>query len=163
MLLHRGATTALVNAPVETLAFRSCVEEPAFANGDHVPAVTACIWRETADTRWSHGTIDFPAGYDDPDGANRLFHLLVDSSPEAYQRFAEDYYEVPVNLAAVRHVYALRPLTPALVSSLNAATTLSDVAEEIVGLDYPGPENAEYTGGDRAVGVSRRCHRPLGS
>src|SRR5690348_18350190 len=30
------------------------------------------------------------------DGANRLFQLLVDGSPEAYRRFAEDYYEVPV-------------------------------------------------------------------
>lgn len=118
-------------------AFRSCVEEPAFTDEDHVPVVTACVWRETADSRWSHGTIDFPAGYDDPDGANRLFHLLADPSPEAYQRFAEDYYEVPVNLEAVRHVYALRPLTPALVSSLNAATSLADVAEEIGEIGYP--------------------------
>ncbi|MFC8073917.1 hypothetical protein ACFUN8_00085 [Streptomyces sp. NPDC057307] len=118
--------------------FRSCVEEPAFSNGDHVPAVTACIWRETADTRWRHGTIDFPAGYDDPDGANRLFHLLTDPSPKAYQRFAEDYYEVPVNHAAVRRVYALRPLSPALVSGLNEATSLSAVAEEIRGIGYSG-------------------------
>ncbi|MFI6694575.1 hypothetical protein ACIBLA_22995 [Streptomyces sp. NPDC050433] len=119
-------------------AFLSCVEEPAFTDEDHMPVVTACIWRETADTRWRHGTIDFPAGYDDPDGANRLFHLLADPSPEAYQRFAEDYYEVPLNLAAVRHVYALRPLTPALVSGLNEATSLSDVAEEIGEIGYPG-------------------------
>ncbi|WP_329034455.1 hypothetical protein OIE71_18260 [Streptomyces sp. NBC_01725] len=119
------------------LAFRSCVEEPAFTDEDHVPAVTACIWREAVETRWSHGTIDFPAGHDDPDGSNRLFHLLADPSPEAYKRFAEDYYEVPVNLAAVRHVYALRPLTPALVSGLNAATSLSDVAEEIGEIGYP--------------------------
>lgn len=123
-------------------AFRTCVEEPAFTDEDHTPVVSACIWRETPDTRWSHGTIDFPAGHDDPDGANRLFHLLVDPSPEAYQRFAEDYYEVPVNLEAVHHVYALRPPTPALVSSLNAATSLSDVAEEIGRIGYPGlPRN----------------------
>ncbi|MEU0283094.1 hypothetical protein [Streptomyces sp. NPDC006195] len=117
--------------------FRSCVEEPAFTDEDHVPVVTACVWRETAETRWSHGTIDFPAGHDDPDGADRLFRLLMDPSPEEYQRFAEDYYEVPVNLAAVRHVYALRPLTSALVSSLNTATSLSDVAEEIEEIGYP--------------------------
>nr|WP_308404939.1 hypothetical protein [Streptomyces sp. 35G-GA-8] len=118
-------------------AFRSCVEAPVFTDEDHVPVVTACMWRETAETRWSHGTIDFPAGHDDADGADRLFRLLVDPSPEEYQRFAEDYYEVPVNLTAVRHVYALRPLTPALVSSLNEATSLSDVAEEIGEIGYP--------------------------
>ncbi|MET4921007.1 hypothetical protein P3L51_01265 [Streptomyces sp. PSRA5] len=119
-------------------AFRTCVEEPAFTDEDDTPVVTACLWRETADTRWSHGTIDFPAGHDDPDGANRLFHLLADPSPEAYQRFAEDYYEVPVNLEAVRHIYALRPLTPALVSDLNAATSLPDLAGEIRGIGHPG-------------------------
>ncbi|MFD9868646.1 hypothetical protein ACFXI8_02675 [Streptomyces niveus] len=118
-------------------AFLSCAEEPAFSDEDHVPAVTACIWRETVETRWSHGTIDFPVGHDDPDGSNRLFNLLADPSPEAYKRFAQDYYEVAVNLAAVRHVYALRPLTPALVSGLNAATSLSDMAEEIRGIGYP--------------------------
>lgn len=118
-------------------AVRSCVAEPAFTDEDHVPAVTAGTWRETVETRWSHGTIDFPADHDDPDGANRLFHLLADPSPEAYQRFAADYYGIPMDLAAVRHVYALRPLPPALVAGLNPAASLSDVAEEIGEIGYP--------------------------
>lgn len=119
--------------------FRPWVKEPAFTDEGNVPVVTACMWREAADSRWRHGTIDFPAGRDDPDGAERLFELLVDRSPEAYQRFAEDYYEVPVDLEAVRHVYALRPLTPDIVSSLNAETDLSDVAGDISEIGYPGP------------------------
>lgn len=77
------------------LVFRPWVEEPAFTDEDRVPLVTACIWREASDTRWRHGTIDFPTGHDDPDGANRLFRLLVDGSPEAYRRFAEDHYGFP--------------------------------------------------------------------
>ncbi|MFF1416116.1 hypothetical protein [Streptomyces sp. NPDC058280] len=119
--------------------FRPWVEEPAFTDEGNVPAVTACLWREVADSQWRRGTIDFPEGRDDPDGAEGLFHLLVDRSPEAYQRFAEDYYEVLVNLEAVRHVYAWRPLTPEIVSSLNAETDLSDVAEEIDAIGYPRP------------------------
>ncbi|QXE35597.1 hypothetical protein KQY30_16360 [Streptomyces sp. GMY02] len=117
--------------------FRPWVEEPAFTDEGNVPVVTACLWREVADSQWRHGTIDFPAGHDDPDGAERLFHLLADRSPEAYQRFAEDYYEVPVDPEAVRHVYALRPLTPETVSSLNAETDLSDLDEEIREIGYP--------------------------
>lgn len=117
--------------------FRPYVEEPAFTDEDDVPVVTACLWREATDDRWRHGQIDFPAGRPDPDGAEGLFELLVDRSPEAFQRFAEDYYEVPVDLEAVRHVYALKPLDQALVSSLNAEVTLADLAEDIAEIGYP--------------------------
>lgn len=34
-----------------------------------------------------------------------------------YQRFAEPYCEVAVDIEAVCHVYALRPLTQSIVSS----------------------------------------------
>ncbi|WP_329384360.1 hypothetical protein [Streptomyces sp. NBC_01716] len=118
-------------------AFRSWVEEPAFSDEDNVPVATACIWREAADDRWRHGTIDFPLGREDPDGADSLFRLLVERSPEAYRRFAEDYYEVPVDLEAVRHVYASRPVTPALVSSLNAEADFAAVADEIGRIGHP--------------------------
>ncbi|MFC8717840.1 hypothetical protein [Kitasatospora sp. NPDC057198] len=120
-------------------AFRPFVAEPAFTDEDDVPVVTACLWREAADDRWRHGVIDFPAGWSDPDGAAGLFELLVDRSPEAFQRFAEDYYEVSVDLEAVRDVYALRPLSHELVSSLNPAVTLVDLAEDIAEIGYPQP------------------------
>jgi hypothetical protein len=80
---------------------------------------------------WRHGTIDFPEGHADPDGSTALFGLLVDRTPEAYRRFAEDYYEVPVDLEAVRHVYNLRPLTKEVVGSLNPEITIADLAKDI--------------------------------
>ncbi|MFD7783734.1 hypothetical protein ACFV4Q_11655 [Streptomyces nojiriensis] len=120
-------------------AFRPFVEEPAFTDEDGVPVVTACLWRGAADDRWHHGAIDFPVGRTDPDGTTALFTLLVDPSPEAFQRFAEDYYEVTVDLAAVSDVYALRPLDQELVSSLNAEVTLADLAQDISGIGYPQP------------------------
>ncbi|MFI6846326.1 hypothetical protein OG535_01575 [Kitasatospora sp. NBC_00085] len=120
--------------------FGPFVEEPAFTDEDDVPAVTACLWRGATDDRWQHGVIDFPAGHPDPDGATALFELLVDRSPEAFQRWAEDYYEVPVDLGAVRDVYALRTLNEKLVSSLNSEVTLADLAEDIAEIGYPRPD-----------------------
>ncbi len=117
--------------------FKPFVDEPAFSDEDDVPVVTACLWREATDDRWRHGVIDFPTGSSDPDGATGLFELLVDRSPEAFRCFAEDYYEVPVDLQAVRDVYALRPLSQKLVSSLNAEVTLADLAEDITEIGYP--------------------------
>ncbi|MER8185243.1 hypothetical protein [Kitasatospora sp. NPDC094015] len=117
--------------------FGRSVADPAFTDEDGVPAVTACLWRAVTDDRWQHGAIDFPAGHPDPDGADRLFGLLVDRSPEAFRRFAEDYYEVPVDLAALRAVYALRPLTGELVAALNPEIGLADLAGDIAAIGYP--------------------------
>ncbi len=120
-------------------AFRRFVGEPAFTDEDGVPVVTVCLWRGPTDDRWHHGTIDFPAGREDPDGATTLFPLLLDPSPEAFRRFAEEYYEVPVDLEAVRAVYALEPLSQDLVSSLNPEVTLADLAGDVAEIGYPCP------------------------
>lgn len=117
--------------------FQSCVAEPAFSD-DGVPRVTACLWREAGDGGWSTGTIDFPDGQaDDPDGADYLFQLLVDRSPGAFQQWARDYYEVPVDLEAVRHVLASRPLTEEVVRSLNSEIALADLAQEMAEIGCP--------------------------
>ncbi|MGW3243875.1 hypothetical protein [Streptomyces sp. NPDC001070] len=118
-------------------AFLPYVGEPAFCDENGVPVVTACLWRDAGDDAWRHGKVDLPPDRRDADGATYLFRLLTDRSPEAFRSFAEDYYEVPVDLDAVRHVYALRPLTPELVSALNAEVSLEDLAEDIAGIGYP--------------------------
>jgi hypothetical protein len=118
-------------------AFQAYVQEPAFTL-DGVPMVSACLWRQTSDDRWQTGAIDFPAGQQDPDGSERLLELLLDDSPAAYRRFAEDYYELTsVNLAAVRQVYALRPLTQPLVTALNNQLSVADLAYDIAEIGYP--------------------------
>lgn len=117
--------------------FRPYVEEPAFSD-DGMPRVTACMWREAGDDGWRTGTIDFPdAATEDPDGAGYLFQLLVDRSPEAFQQWAEDYYEASVGLEAVRHVFSRRPLTEEMVSALNPEITLADLAKDIAQIGYP--------------------------
>ncbi|WP_037853541.1 hypothetical protein [Streptomyces sp. NRRL S-340] len=115
--------------------FRSCVEEPAFTD-DGMPMVTACMWREAGSERWEAGEIDFPEDDADPDGSGWLFQLLVDPSPEAFQEFAEDYYEIPVDIDAVRHVYALRPLTQDVVTALNDTVSLADLADAAAAIGY---------------------------
>ncbi|MES4908924.1 MULTISPECIES: hypothetical protein [unclassified Streptomyces] len=118
--------------------FRSCVEEPAFSDEDGMPVITVCMWREPGDSDWKTGTIDFPEETTgDPDGARSLFQLLVDRSAEAFQRWAQDYYEASVNLEAVRHVYSSRPLTEGVVSALNPEVTLADLAGDITEIGYP--------------------------
>ncbi|WP_406272907.1 hypothetical protein OHT93_24405 [Streptomyces sp. NBC_00191] len=117
--------------------FRACVQEPAFTDEDGMPVATACLWREPADDGWRTGTIDFPEDYEYGDGAGELFAILTAGTPSAYQEFAEDYYGVPVDLAAVRHVYALRPLTPEVVAALNPQLTTAELGEDIVSIGYP--------------------------
>lgn len=117
--------------------FQPCVQEPAFCD-DGMPRVTACLWREAGDGGWSAGSIDFPDGQtEDPDGADYLFQLLVDRSPEAFQQWAEDYYEVPVDLEAVRHIFSSRPLTDDVVRALNPEIGLADLAEDVAEIGYP--------------------------
>ena len=117
--------------------FQACVQEPAFIL-DGVAMVSACLWRQTTDDRWRTGVLDFPAGREDPDGSEGLLELLLDDSPEAYRRFAEDYYQPrSVDLAAVREVYALRPLTQPLVTTLNHQLSVADLADDIAEIGYP--------------------------
>lgn len=126
----------LVDAVPEV--FRRYVDEPAFSDPDGAPRATVCFWREQSDTEWRSGAVEVSfEGREDADGAEWLFTVVVDGRPEAYQRFAKDYYEVDVDLAAVRHIYALRPLSQNIVSSLNPDARLHDLGEDIAQIGYP--------------------------
>ncbi|MFH8578915.1 hypothetical protein OG468_20415 [Streptomyces zaomyceticus] len=120
-------------------AFREYLTEPAFTDEDGVHVTTACLWREPADTDWHTGPVEFTdlEDHEDPDGSERLLHLLTDRRAEAYAEFAEDYYERAVDIEAVRHVLALRPLTAEIVAALNPGVTLADLAEDVREIGYP--------------------------
>ncbi|MFD8216878.1 hypothetical protein ACFV2U_24825 [Streptomyces sp. NPDC059697] len=122
--------------------FRSCVEEPAFSEPDGTPRATVCFWREQSDVAWRSGAVEVPSeGGEDADGAEWLFDVLADGRPEAYQQFAEQYYEIAVDLDAVRDVYALRPLSQSIISSLNPEVSLDDLAEDIAQIGYAVAES----------------------
>ncbi|GFN08183.1 hypothetical protein ACTFBT_32125 [Streptomyces microflavus] len=122
--------------------FRAYVDEPSFTDEFGLPVVTACLWRETTDDRWRAGTIEFPEDGEDSDGADWLFQLLVTGTPESYQEWAEDYFEVPVDLEAVRHVYALRPLTDEVIAALAPERVPAELAEDIKEIGYPSGAGA---------------------
>jgi hypothetical protein len=117
--------------------FADCVAEPAFS-ADDVLEATVCLWRQEKDDHWQLGDVDLPDG-DDPDGASRLFALLVDGSPEGYQRFAEQLHERPLDVSAIRRVFALEPLTDDLIHRLNETLSLTDLEEDLDEIGYPGP------------------------
>lgn len=116
--------------------FGAYLEEPAFMS-QGVLRATACLWRQPAEARWHAGAIQFPTGRKDPDGSGWLLELLVDGSAEGYQGFAEDYYEIDVDVAAVRQVMALRPLTEQLVTGLNDAVRVGDLTKDVADIGYP--------------------------
>ncbi|MFF2775600.1 hypothetical protein ACFVU3_11895 [Streptomyces sp. NPDC058052] len=118
--------------------FRPYVSEPAFCDEDGVPFVTCCLWRGASDSAWRTGTMAFPAeGDGDPDGANDLFALLVDRSPEAYAAWASDYHETPVDAGAVRALLDLNPLTDDMVVALGPDIALSDLTGDAAEIGYP--------------------------
>lgn len=100
---------------------------------DEAPRATVCFWRTTEDTAWRCGPVENV----EADGADWLFELVADGRPEAYLTFAEEYYEQALDLDAVRHVYALMPLTEYVVTSLNRQRRLADLKEGIAEIGYP--------------------------
>lgn len=98
--------------------------------------VTFCIWRREADDRWHLGDVKF--GDDpDPDGSGFLLSHY-DGRPESYHAWAEDYYEPrKLDLAAIKHVFAHRPLTEEIVRTLNPARSMKELADEVREIGYP--------------------------
>ncbi|MGW3912338.1 hypothetical protein ACWEBX_12575 [Streptomyces sp. NPDC005070] len=117
--------------------FRRHVDEPAFTDETGCPVVTACLWRETTAPSWQTGRITFPAHHPDPDGATWLFELLLNPTPEAFQAFAEDYYEVSVDVEALRHIYSLRALGQRDVVALNPSADAETVIAAAKAIGYP--------------------------
>ncbi|MEU4192927.1 hypothetical protein AB0E69_13595 [Kribbella sp. NPDC026611] len=113
--------------------FHGARDDKAFWDPLGAPRATVCFWRTTGDTAWQCG----PVEGDGEDGADWLFELVADGRPEAYLTFAEDYYEVALDLEPIRHVYALMPLTEYVVTSLNPRRRLADLAEGIAEIGYP--------------------------
>lgn len=116
-------------------AFAQCVAEPAFSD-DRSLLATVVLWRGRHDDRWHHGDVTFPGG-EDPDGADWLFEVLVDDTPAAYQRFADEYYEVELDARAISEVLSLAPLTDELVESLNPDVDLETLATDLAAIGYP--------------------------
>lgn len=112
--------------------FSSFLAEPAFV----LEETTFCIWRAYSDTSWQRGNIAFPA-VDDPDGSAGLLSIF-DGNPSTYQAWAEEYYERPVDLAVVTHIYEHRALTENIIQKLNPEFTIGELEEDLLEIGYRG-------------------------
>jgi hypothetical protein len=113
-------------------AFSDFLNDAAFKLED----TTFCIWHLMTDAGWKRGSIEFPKEEHANDGSAGLLWIF-DGLPETYQKWAKEYYETSVPIAAVRHIYAHQPLTKAIVQKLNPELELSDLKEDILEIGYP--------------------------
>lgn len=111
--------------------FQGFLTEPAFSMSD----TTFCIWRRNVDPSWQVGQIDYPEE-DDPDGSEDLLFIL-DGAPTTYREFAEQYYERPVDLSAVIHVYEQKPLTSEILEVLNPEVSREALELDLEEIGYP--------------------------
>jgi hypothetical protein len=114
-------------------ALAPALDEPAFLGPDGNRNVTVCFWRTPADDRWLCGPVEGA----EKDGADWLFQMVADGRPEAYLTFAENYFEVALELDAVQHVYAQMPLTEEVVTALNPEVLLKNLKDDIAEIGYP--------------------------
>ncbi|MFE6867728.1 hypothetical protein ACFVFS_14300 [Kitasatospora sp. NPDC057692] len=95
---------------------------------------TVCVWREEGDTEWRCGPVEFTP--DESDGADWLFGLLIDESPDAYVNFAEDYFERSVDRDAVAAVLRGSLLSRGTIASLSSSPDYEAIAQEAHRLGY---------------------------
>lgn len=92
---------------------------------------TAVFWSDDDGQRWLTGSAIPSAGEPDEDGAEELFELILDDSPQAFARFAHEYLEMSPDAAAIHAVYQSEPLDPAIVAALNPDAAYEDVREQV--------------------------------
>ncbi|MBR7835354.1 hypothetical protein KDL01_18920 [Actinospica durhamensis] len=110
--------------------------EPAFLFAGFFDA-TVCAWRETDDTQWRCGPVEFDEASRDPDGADHLFGTLVAGTATAYADYARDYFECDIDVDAVATILDGRPLTAAVVAALNPDAAFTEVAKAAIAAGYP--------------------------
>jgi hypothetical protein len=62
---------------------------------------------------------------------------MLDGNPATYVQFARNYFEREISIHDVENVYAHRPLTQALVASLNVECAWSGIACDVGEIGYP--------------------------
>jgi hypothetical protein len=117
--------------------FEGGLREPAAMMED----TTFCIWRRYGDICWRVGNIKYPNSHPDPDGSQYLLSPY-DGKPNTYWKWAREYFDLrdtgkKLMLTHVRHVYAHKPLTAALVKAINSTTTLAQLKGDINEIGYP--------------------------
>jgi hypothetical protein len=91
---------------------------------------TATFWSEHGQP-WRTGSATAPTDKPDADGAEELFELLLDDSPQDYARFAQEYLEMSPREAVVEAVYQSEPLDPTIFAELNPDAPYEDGRQQV--------------------------------
>ncbi|MBT2293326.1 hypothetical protein J7E73_30380 [Paenibacillus albidus] len=94
---------------------------------------TFCLWRSSGDAEWRAGEPADAEGLDD--GADFLLGFL-ESTPEEYADWAGTYFDKPISLSAVQHIYNGQPVTEAVITELNPERDVEAAMEELKALGF---------------------------
>jgi hypothetical protein len=98
--------------------------------------VTFCFWRLNGEDSWGFAGSSLET-------ATR-FLLVPRHHALAYVRWAQSYYAHAVDRDQVERIFSFEPLTPQLVSQLNADADWRDVVEDASEIGYPIAAPAAY-------------------
>lgn len=151
MIFHRDGWAALKGFAHESPAWSKRREKLSTALQRSVPSDLAGFATEPA-FRWEATSFAYfhcvgangwtrandltPYSADDAGDEVLLAHLV--GGPSDYAAVAADYYETEIDERIVADVFALRPITAAVVSALNPSVVLQDIDEELYReIQYP--------------------------
>lgn len=122
-LQHKVDRSDVVKSVPE--AFNTFLAEPAFV----MDQTTFCIWSVADQEGWSAGT-------ELGDHAYELLGILVGGA-EYYHAWAQDYYEIALDIKLIEQVFDMKPIDETLLRQLNDELKLSDIEGEIAEIGYP--------------------------
>jgi hypothetical protein len=93
--------------------------------------VTFCYWRDQGDEHWYSGEYERPEGLDD--GSDFLLGYLNDTA-DSYAEWANSYFEVEVDLPAVRQLIEGGRTSAANIAKLNPERNIEDVLGQLIKL-----------------------------
>jgi hypothetical protein len=120
--------------------FGAFLHEPAFA----MDAVSYFYYRRSGDGAWSKVAHPDAGLARRSDGSEDYLSILL-APASCYYDYATDYFECEPPLASIEHIYALAPLTAAIVKSLNPQMTLAEARAAAALIGYPARVAARAT------------------
>ncbi|MGQ8872552.1 hypothetical protein [Paenibacillus sp. TSA_86.1] len=108
--------------------FETFLEEPAFM----MDQTTFCIWNEEEQNKWT-------STQQLPDEAYALLQVFVGGA-EYYHAWAQEYYEIELDLQPIQHIFSMKPLNEQLLQALNPEIELDELEEDVTEIGYPVQE-----------------------
>lgn len=97
--------------------------------------VTFSAWSLAGETSWNSGC-ELPDPEEDLDGAESILSI-AEFGPESFQAWAEENYEVDLDLRYIEQIYRNCILTEEVVSGLNPSLTLKKLESELTRIGCP--------------------------